>query len=175
MGAGVALTTIANYGFEPFRRAVRKWITHREASPGDFFGLVPFDTGALTVPATAIETQDDVLVLFQFPVNVSGLLDLEATVTDLDTGTDLLFKIGYGLVDGTYQGELIPAATVGALGQTGGTVKATLPLLGQDLSGKYCILKTTATAAGAQAGTIRIRGVIHFSGRRGDKSPALLG
>lgn len=168
------VSSLASFGVDPFRRAIRKWLTHRNTNPGDQFGLIPFDSGDITVPTTVTDATDT-LVLFQFPESITGAVDVQAVWTDMDSGTGTLrFKVGYGLVDGTYQGDLISATTIGTGANAAGSAKSAEPLLGVSVGGKYCLLTVTAAANTPAAGTVRIRGVASMAGRRNLHSPAAL-
>jgi len=163
----IITSTLAGFGAAPVIRAIRRFITHKNSAPGEKFGLIPFDTGAITVASTSIQ-DDDFLLLFKFPDNCR-VAQLEATLTDIDTHGTPTHAYSLSLHDGTTVGQAL--LTGGTAGQGGGVDSKGEGMLSYDCSNKYLCMDTTTSAATAASGTIRVRGLLLLDGRSG-ASPA---
>lgn len=163
----IVSSTLASLGTAPVIRSIRRYITHKNSNPGERFGLIPFDSGSITVPSTSLQ-DDDALLLFKFPPNCR-VAQLEATLTDMDTKATPELVFALALHDGSTQGtSLISGSTVG---QGGGVCSAGSGLLSYDASEQYLAFCPSTSAGTAAAGTIRVRGLLLIDGRSG-VSPA---
>lgn len=161
MAAGAQILTSANKR-STFRR-LKQATNYRNNISFDPVGLYAFDTGAQTVAATNTETANDLLFTFQFP-NDCYLYDLQVTVTDLDSGANLVFDV-ITSDTGASGGTEVVLINDTSIGQTGGSdeLDRNNGLMLSDVSGLYLGIKVgTGAAAGAQAGTIRFKGLLHM-------------
>lgn len=164
----IVSSTLASLGNAPILRAIRRYVTHKNANPGERFGLVPFDTGLITVPSTSLQADDD-LLLFKFPPN-ARVAQIQATVTAMDTNATPTLVYALALHDGTTQSTSLLSG--GTAAQAGGVDSVGSGILAIDCSDKYLAFCPSAQAATAAAGTIRVRGLLLLDGRSG-ASPAL--
>jgi hypothetical protein len=122
---------------------------------------------SFVVPTTAIDDVNDILRLFKFPPG-AYLWNLRVTASDMDTHATPLLAFSILTTDDSdvTKGTHISASTIG---QAGGTAVLTDASIGDFVGGYWLVLKTTAVAATAAAGTLKVAvefsiGVLNSSG-----------
>lgn len=123
------------------------------------YGITHCLGDSFVVPTTAIDDVNDILRLFKFPPG-AYLWNLRVTASDMDTNATptLTFSILTTNDADATQGTHISASNIG---QAGGTAILTNASIGDFVGSQWLVLKTTATAATAAAGTLKV--VVQFS------------
>lgn len=109
---------------------------------------------SFVVPTTAIDDVNDILRLFKFPPG-AYLWNLRVTASDMDTNATPLLTFSIITTDDSdvTKGTHISASTIG---QAGTTAVLTNASIGDFVGGYWLALKTTAVAATATAGTVKV-------------------
>ena len=122
---------------------------------------------SFVIPTTSIDDVNDIRRLFKFPPG-AYLWTLRVTASDMDTNATplLTFSILTTNDSDVTQGTHISASTIG---QAGGTAILTDASIGDFVGSQWLVLKTTAVAATAAAGTLKVAvgfsiGVLNSSG-----------
>lgn len=166
MSAANTNTTLAGYGSgvtnDLFRKKARKDFSQATYPHGEYV----FTSGSLTVPTTAIDDNNDRLVLFQFPDNMGSIyiLSLTITISDVDSGTAHVFNLE--TFDGTNSVDTyISGSTKGQAGGTDEMDADTGFRYHSDVKGKYLAMKSTTAAGTPVAGTVTVRGHVWVGDR----------
>lgn len=155
MAAGTQTLTTANK--KAFWRKIKQATNYSYNVPLDPGGLFAFDSGSQTVAATNTETQDDELFVLQFP-DGAYLVDLQVEFSDLDTGANLIVDTIVETSGGT---ETVLITGTNPQSAVKDELDANAGHLLRDVGGQYLGFKvTTGAAGGAQAGTVRYKGLI---------------
>jgi hypothetical protein len=112
-----------------------------------------------SIPTTSIDDVGDIRRLYLFPSG-AYVHDLRVTATDMDTNGTPTVAFDIAVTDGSdvVKDTLIAATTIA---QAGGTARIANTGVGQFVGDRYLVLKTTAAAATAAAGTLGV--VVRYS------------
>jgi hypothetical protein len=122
----------------------------------------------VNIPTEALDSGDEQILLYKFPDDGDCWLfrggsnttttpikgaDQYFKLSDVDSGTGLVWDAGIGDVDGVIDTALLTGSTVGQAAGTDWIDTADAPL---DVSGKYLIFDVTTAASTGVAGTIEV-------------------
>lgn len=123
-------------------------------------GLTPLHV-TTTVPAEALDSADEQVLLYPFPEALSGgevwLEQLLLNVDALDGGVALVYDVGIGDADGVVDDVLVSGSTTGQAGGVDIVVDfADVPV---EVSGRFLILDVTAAAGTPAEGDVEAFGM----------------
>jgi hypothetical protein len=152
MAAGTTETTASQ--LKGGDRFVTQYLATCFANDQPLYGISMPMADKATVPATAIETADDILRLSpKLPVG-THIEDFRGTPSDMDSGANFVYDVVAIAEDGTVIATLVSGSSKGQAAT--GSDRIADAAVGKYLGECYLALKTTTGAgAGATAGTYK--------------------
>lgn len=151
------LSTATQFLGASFQRKANKVQNAKANAPYRPIGVVPFDTGNLSVPSTSSNDVGDEYFAITFPANCR-LLMLRYTSADRDTNATPLLKDDV-IVENSAGTEIVLISD-STIGQAGGEDELDANLSFTDVSSMKLGIKIDTAAGTAATGNIRFRGLV---------------